>query len=156
MPLEPGETPEKCRARLLDTIGNLTLLTQELNSPVSNGPFDKKSVAIKDDSDLRLNAWLRNGPVVSWSEVDIESRGKRLFEAAQAVWGHPSPAHASSSPSPDDPVPGDANRFVWQDGDIEIIPAEKLQRLKQPDQISVAKSPQDRGDGEELFDTDPH
>jgi hypothetical protein len=100
MPLQPGETIERCRARLLDTIGNLTLLTQELNSSISNGLFDKKSAAIKDDSDLRLNAWLRDGAVVSWSEADIEARGMRLFDSAKAVWGHPSPAPASAVSDP--------------------------------------------------------
>jgi hypothetical protein len=108
MPVEPGETPEKCRARLLDVMGNLTLLTQELNSAVSNGPFDKKSLAIKDDSDLRLNAWLRKGPVLSWSEVDIKLRGERLFETARAVWGHPSAAYTPSNTS-SDAVAGDAS-----------------------------------------------
>lgn len=73
----------------MDTIGNLTLLTQELNSAVGNGPFNEKSKAIKDDSDLRLNAWLRNGPISNWSEADILARGERLFESAIDVWGYP-------------------------------------------------------------------
>lgn len=46
---------------MLHTIGNLTLMTQSLNAAVSNGPFEAKSTAIAVDSDLRLNAWLRNG-----------------------------------------------------------------------------------------------
>jgi Protein of unknown function (DUF1524) len=67
MPVELGETTERCRARMLHTIGNLTLLTTELNSSVGNGPFKAKSRAIADDSDLRLNAWLRGAPIEYWS-----------------------------------------------------------------------------------------
>ncbi len=89
MPLETGETPDRCRVRLINTIGNLTLLTQELNSSISNGPFIDKSNAIAADSDLRLNAWLRPGPKSAWSEESILSRGKELFQTAIQVWGHP-------------------------------------------------------------------
>jgi hypothetical protein len=86
MPLATGETPERCRSRLIDTIGNLTLLTQELNSSVSNGAFGAKSTAIAADSDLRLNAWLRAGPITNWSEESILSRGKELFQSASQIW----------------------------------------------------------------------
>jgi hypothetical protein len=89
MPLASGETPERCRARLINTIGNLTLLTQELNSSISNGPFLEKSKAIAADSDLRLNAWLRSGPRAMWSEDDIQLRGKDLFKTAVQIWEHP-------------------------------------------------------------------
>jgi hypothetical protein len=89
MPLASGETPERCRARLINTIGNLTLLTQELNSSISNGPFLDKSKEIAADSDLRLNAWLRSGPRATWSEDDILSRGKELLTAAVQVWSRP-------------------------------------------------------------------
>jgi Protein of unknown function DUF262/Protein of unknown function (DUF1524) len=89
MPLESGETSDRCRARLINSMGNLTLLTQELNSSISNGPFPDKSKAIAADSDLRLNAWLRSGPRAAWSEGDILSRGKELFQTAVKVWNHP-------------------------------------------------------------------
>lgn len=89
MLLQNGETPERYRARLINTIGNLTLLTQELNSSVSNGAFDLKSRAIAADSDLRLNAWLRAGAISDWSEDSIFARGAELFEAASNVWPRP-------------------------------------------------------------------
>jgi hypothetical protein len=59
--------------------GNLTLLTQELNSSISNGPFKEKSKAIAKDSDLRLNAWLRPAPIEMWSETFITVRGEELL-----------------------------------------------------------------------------
>jgi hypothetical protein len=89
MPLETGETVERCRGRLIHTIGNLTLLTQELNSAVGNGPFNAKSQAIAADSDLRLNAWLRGGPIEIWSESNVMARGEELFKAATLVWRFP-------------------------------------------------------------------
>jgi hypothetical protein len=86
MPLEKGEDAERCRSRLIDTIGNLTLLTQELNSSVSNGAFAGKSKAIAADSDLRLNAWLRSDPITEWSEESIVARGEELFQTASLIW----------------------------------------------------------------------
>ncbi len=89
IPLEGIETPATARARLIHTMGNLTLLTQELNTSISNGPIAAKSKAIAADSDLRLNAWLRNNPLASWSESDISARGKELFSTARIIWAHP-------------------------------------------------------------------
>jgi hypothetical protein len=86
MPLQNGETPERCRGRLIHTAGNLTLLTQELNSSVSNGPFDGKAKAIAADSDLRINAWLRRTVVSNWSEEAIQARGEELFPLVCRVW----------------------------------------------------------------------
>lgn len=89
MPLEGGETLPLARARLIHTMGNLTLLTQELNASISNGPIGAKSKAIAADSDLRLNAWLRAEPLSAWSEVTIVERGEELFAAARLIWAHP-------------------------------------------------------------------
>jgi Protein of unknown function (DUF1524) len=89
MPLEHGETAERCRERLIHTLGNLTLLTTELNSSVGNGPFKAKSKAIADDSDLRLNAWLRGAPIEYWSDTDIVKRGERLLQTACQIWRFP-------------------------------------------------------------------
>lgn len=89
MPLRDDETPDRCRRRMLHTIGNLTLLTQTLNTSVSNGPFGNKSKAIAADSDLRLNAWLRSGEHRSWSEADIITRGNELFERGLTLWPRP-------------------------------------------------------------------
>ena len=88
--MEKTETETKFRERMVNTMGNLTLLTQELNSSVSNGPFTAKSAAIRDDSDLRLNAWLRwEERFESWSEADIGQRGEKLFEFAKMSWPYP-------------------------------------------------------------------
>ncbi len=101
MLLQTGESAERCRERLLHTIGNLTLLTTELNSSVSNGPFPGKSANIGINSDLRLNAWLRNSPPPSWSEASIIARGETLFEAARMIWrrAEGEPEHFEDEPT---------------------------------------------------------
>ena len=61
--LEEEETTEQRRQRLINTIGNLTLLTAPLNTSVSNGPFKEKAREIGELSDLRLNAPFSTRPV---------------------------------------------------------------------------------------------
>jgi hypothetical protein len=80
------ETPDQCRERLLHTVGNLTLLTCELNASASNGPFPAKVEKIVADSDLRLNAWLRTDPPSAWLDDAVVARGHRLFGQAVEVW----------------------------------------------------------------------
>ncbi len=72
------------RNRIVNTLGNLTLLTQKLNSSVSNGPYKVKMPAIRAHSSLALNrdlnAWNH------WDEDTIQQRGEMLFNAAQKIW----------------------------------------------------------------------
>lgn len=87
-PVAPGnESPEDRRERLLHSFGNLTLLTQPLNSSVSNGPFDDKRKEIAKQSRLRLNAYFQE--VMSWNEEEILRRGSALFEIARVIWPYP-------------------------------------------------------------------
>lgn len=89
LPLMTGESNERCRERVIHTIGNLTLLTTELNSSVSNGPFPGKTANIAANSDLRLNAWLRSAPPEKWTEASIGARGQALFQSAVDIWPRP-------------------------------------------------------------------
>lgn len=82
-----AENAEERRNRMLHTFGNLTLLTQALNSTVSNGPYEAKRVAIAQQSALRLNAYLQDRP--TWAEAEIEERGRTLFEVAKRIWPRP-------------------------------------------------------------------
>ena len=94
--LREGQTPEERRRDAIHTIGNLTLLTQQLNSSVGNGPWPAKRKAIVIDSDLRLNAWMRADERASWSDDDIAARATELFATAAKVW--PSPPKAGERP----------------------------------------------------------
>jgi len=89
-PVEAGNDDESAverRNRLLHSLGNLTLLTQELNSSVSNGPFTAKRPEIARQSALRLNTYFQD--VLGWDEAEILKRGGVLLEQAKRVWPHP-------------------------------------------------------------------
>ncbi len=82
-----GEDEEVVRSRryaLLHSFGNLTLLTQSLNSSVSNGPFPKKRDQIAEHSLLKMNTAFRG--LSEWGEADILARGSELFEVAKQIW----------------------------------------------------------------------
>jgi uncharacterized protein with ParB-like and HNH nuclease domain len=70
------------RENLIHRIGNLTLLTRELNPAVSNGPWEKKREAILKYSLLNLNHTLPR----EWNEGHIDDRTKTLFDIALAIW----------------------------------------------------------------------
>lgn len=68
-------------------LGNLTLLTQALNSSVSNGPFSVKMPAVRSQSALVLNRELYEFD--TWDEQSIRARGAALFETARKIWPGP-------------------------------------------------------------------
>ncbi len=77
------------RENIIHTIGNLTLLTMELNVSVKNGPFLKKHSEITRQSELRLNSDLLNLPQpLIWDEDAILNRGQKLFDIACQIWPH--------------------------------------------------------------------
>lgn len=75
------------RLRLLNTFGNLTILTKPLNSSVRNGPFSVKRQALKDHSLLVMNREITKAQ--NWGEDQIEERGHKLFEVAKDLWSYP-------------------------------------------------------------------
>jgi hypothetical protein len=79
------------RNQYLHNIGNLTLLTQSLNSSVSNGPFTEKRSAIAQQSSLRLNAYFQAPPdgLDIWNENSIKCRAKKLLEVGLRLWPRP-------------------------------------------------------------------
>jgi hypothetical protein len=83
-------TQASARNRVLQTIGNLTLLTQSLNSSISNQAWEQKRPAVLGASMLPLNLQLQEFP--TWDESAIERRGRALFERALRVWPRPQPA----------------------------------------------------------------
>jgi hypothetical protein len=81
------------RHRLLDTFGNLTILTKPLNSSVSHGPYDVKRKALNDHSLLVLNREIVKEE--EWGEAQIEARGRKLFEVARKLWPYPQTERAA-------------------------------------------------------------
>jgi len=95
-PLHPvdGMTVDQAsdaREDIVDTIGNLTLLTKELNPSVSNGPWPKKRSEILKHSALNLNRELPE----QWDETSIQSRTKSLLEKALQIWKRPTSTSAA-------------------------------------------------------------
>ena len=86
------ETGVDRRNRVLHTFGNLTLLTQALNSSVSNGPYSDKRPEITEQSLIRLNSWFQR--VEAWNEDAIQERGRALLEVAKRVWPRPAASDA--------------------------------------------------------------
>jgi hypothetical protein len=92
--MDGDETGDERRNRLKHSFGNLTLLTQSLNSSVSNGPFLGKREEITAQSNLRLNAYFQKAD--EWDEAAIIARGGVLFDVAKQIWPRAEPAPASS------------------------------------------------------------
>jgi hypothetical protein len=83
----PRELAEQKRRGTVDRIGNLTLLTAPLNASVSNGPWENKRDALREHSQLVLNALVVD--VEEWDEEAIASRARTLAEVACRVWEKP-------------------------------------------------------------------
>lgn len=72
------------RNKLIDTIGNLTLLTQKLNDSISNGPWTTKCKEFGKYTILNLTrALLDKDP---WDENEIKTRSSKLAGVAIKVW----------------------------------------------------------------------
>lgn len=77
----------RARNGFINVMGNLTLLTQALNSTVSDGPFTVKVSAVKANSALALNREL--GVFDRRDESAIQKRSEALFEVARDIWAPP-------------------------------------------------------------------
>ena len=80
----------KTRHMVLNTFGNLTVLTQALNSSVSNSAWKDKKPGLLGASLLPINHRLHSYP--EWNEEMIEKRGKDLYDKATKIWPAPSAA----------------------------------------------------------------
>lgn len=90
-PLSAGDDVEAVerRERLLQSIGNLTLVTPGFNSALSNDTFIAKRPEITGNSLLRLNAYFQRMEGKEWDENAILRRAEVLFEQAVKVWPGP-------------------------------------------------------------------
>lgn len=88
-PDRDGAVVEATRYRdsLIHTAGNLTILTQPLNSSVSNSGWPVKKAAIQEHSLLPINLSLQYEQ--KWDDQAIQQRGEQLFEKALKLWPRP-------------------------------------------------------------------
>jgi hypothetical protein len=99
-PIRDGELPEE-RTRIIQYLGNLTLLTSKLNSRVSNGAWqgvDGKKSALHAQSSLKLNAEIEDGFGDDWTVNAIKTRNSVLIERVIEIWPTPSGHRALSAP----------------------------------------------------------
>ncbi len=84
-----GETAEAARDRLVHTIGNLTLVTQSLNSAISDDPWSEKRPEIQKYSPTPINHDLIKHAGDVWDEATILARSERLADIAIQIWPGP-------------------------------------------------------------------
>jgi Protein of unknown function DUF262/Protein of unknown function (DUF1524) len=78
------------QTELVESFGNLTLVTPAFNSTLSNAPYAEKQPELIRESRLQLNAYFQDIPAAhGWGEEDILQRGRSLFELARTVWPYP-------------------------------------------------------------------
>ena len=77
---------ERIRNEAIETIGNLTLTTDKLNSSLSNGQWSVKRQALDNHSILFLNrTLLKKNPGV-WDEAAIQKRSEYLAKVIMQIW----------------------------------------------------------------------
>ncbi len=69
----------------LDTLGNLTLVTQAWNSSLSNSPFGEKKPRLAENG-LRLNRDYFTKPIHQWNRDAILARADWLAENVLEIW----------------------------------------------------------------------
>jgi hypothetical protein len=72
------------RDSIVQTLGNITILTQPLNTAVSNSAWADKKPELLKSSLLPINLQLQS--YYKWDEEAIHHRGKELFERARSIW----------------------------------------------------------------------
>ena len=88
----PSTVTELERDRLVQTIGNLTLLSKKLNSSVSNGPWlgeGGKRAALNEKDVLLLNSKVQDAGKKGWSEESIRNRTEELTSMILDIWKVP-------------------------------------------------------------------
>lgn len=79
-----GETHAVERNKLLNSLGNLTLMTGSLNISAGNSSFPQKQVKYQQHTMLYLNKWFDKKD--KWDELDIRERGEYFANLAVVIW----------------------------------------------------------------------
>lgn len=84
---DPKMVATRLRDSLVQTFGNLTIITQPLNSSVSNSAWKVKKPKLMEASLLPINLQLAS--IEDWNEETIQARGKSLLDKALRLWPRP-------------------------------------------------------------------
>ncbi len=109
------------RELMLQTFGNLTLVTPEFNTKLSNRDFKTKKKEIKRTSRLLLNRRFWEDDLQDWDEASIRLRSRELFDLARRRWAHPASPAALESLALD--LPPEKGGRVSDDEDVIDEPA---------------------------------
>jgi len=82
---ELGTAAAETHLELLDTIGNLTLVTQTWNSEFSNKPFAEKQRRLAENA-LLINGAYFGEPLARWDAEAIRARAAALVDRALTIW----------------------------------------------------------------------
>ena len=99
---ELNEAFDRTYRDYLHTLGNLTLVTQEWNSQLSNGSFKDKKATLSGHA-LKINSGYFSQEIPLWNEAAILARADILTEAFLAIWaafGEASPVIQESYRAP--------------------------------------------------------
>lgn len=84
---DPRAIETRKRDSIIQTFGNLTILSQALNAAASNSAWVEKKPELLRHSLLPINQQLHDRDV--WDEAGIVERGNELFERAVILWPLP-------------------------------------------------------------------
>lgn len=90
-PTDPPDDPVRSLERdaHLHRLGNLTLVTQKLNSPLSNLPWGEKSKELARHSVLLMNHRIIHDHPDRWDESVIDERSRNLADMIASIWPGP-------------------------------------------------------------------
>jgi hypothetical protein len=88
-PAEEYDERGMSRDNLVQTIGNLTLLTKNLNSKVSNSSWESKREAFKEHATLLLTADIVHVETAQWGSFEVHERNAKLASDLIDIWPVP-------------------------------------------------------------------
>ena len=77
------------RDRAVHTLGNLTLVTQSLNSKVSNAAWQVKRAALNNHTSILLTREVHDSAPDSWAEESIQARTASMIARILRIWPVP-------------------------------------------------------------------
>jgi uncharacterized protein with ParB-like and HNH nuclease domain len=84
---DPRAVATRDRERAIQTLGNLTILSDALNTAQSHYSWDKKRPELMKHSLLPINQTLvESSKTPTWDEATILNRGQQLFDRALTIW----------------------------------------------------------------------
>ncbi len=84
-----GLEAQLARGAHVHRLGNLTLLTESLNSAVSNGPWCRKRDKVSKYDVFLMNRHFHDPATETWNEDSIDARTQAMIEALLATWPVP-------------------------------------------------------------------